>query len=227
MYGPPGCSKTLVARALAAESRFNFLSIKGPELISKYVGDTELNIREVFRKAKLAAPAIVFFDEFDAIAKRDTGHDSLSPVTALLTEMDGFEALESVLVLAATNRPWTIDEALLRPGRFDLKYYVGLPNQDAREQILRIKLRNQNLADDIDLPDLARRSEGWSGAEVTDLCDKAVMDAFDPVFKGEIEEADVKVSKSDLERAFSDIIPGTSETMLRRLEEWKLGHSAH
>jgi SpoVK/Ycf46/Vps4 family AAA+-type ATPase len=227
MYGPPGCSKTLVARALAAESRFNFLSIKGPELLSKYVGDTELNIREVFRKAKLAAPAIIFFDEFDAIAKRDTGHESLSPVTALLTEMDGFEALEGVLVLAATNRPWVIDEALLRPGRFDLKHYVGLPDHKAREQILRIKLRNLRMADDIDLPDLARRSEGWSGAEMTDLCEKAIKDAIAPVFKGEIEEVHVEISQRHLDKAFSQIIPGTSETMLRQFEEWKLAHSAH
>jgi AAA family ATPase len=194
-------------------------------LISKYVGDTEFNIREVFRKAKLAAPAVIFFDEFDAIAKRDTGHDSLSPVTALLTEMDGFEALEGVLVLAATNRPWAIDEALLRPGRFDTKCYVGLPNLEAREQILRIKLHGQRLAHDINLLDFAIRSEGWSGAEVTDLCEKGIREALAPVFLGKMDEEDVEISKDHLEKALSQIIPGTSETTLRKLEEWRLAHS--
>lgn len=225
LFGPPGCSKTLVARAFAAESRFNFLAVKGPELISKYVGDTEHNIREVFRKAVAAAPSVIFFDEFDSMAKRETGHDSLSPVTALLTEMDGFEKIKGVTVLAATNQPWSIDDALLRPGRFDKIFYVGPPNVEAREQILKIKTRERPLDASVDLQTWARRTDGWSGAEVTELCEVGVRKALE-YFESRATSLElVKILPEHFEAAFTEINPGISEEMLRKFEEWSLSRS--
>jgi len=173
LYGPPGCSKTLLAKAFATESGLNFLAVKGPELISKFVGDTEHNIREIFRKARAASPSVIFFDEFDAMARRDTGHDSLSPVTALLTEMDGVEAVSGVFVLAATNRPQVIDKALIRPGRIDKIMYVGPPTTDARHEILKINMRKRPMDKSVDLKELANRTEGYSGADVAELCRSA------------------------------------------------------
>ncbi|KAF2665604.1 AAA-domain-containing protein [Microthyrium microscopicum] len=179
LHGPPGCSKTLMARAFATESGFNFLSVKGPELISKYVGDTEYNIRQIFQKARRAAPAAIFFDEFDSMAQRDTGHSSLSPVTALLAEMDGVETFSNVIVIAATNRPELIDVALLRPGRFDKLVYVGRPNEDARVEILKIHSRKLPLDDSVVLENFARQTDGWSGADLAQLCDLAVVACYE------------------------------------------------
>jgi SpoVK/Ycf46/Vps4 family AAA+-type ATPase len=179
----------------------------------------------VFRKAAAAAPSIIFFDEFDSMAKRDTGHDSLSPVTALLTEMDGFEKKTGVMVLAATNQPWTVDDALLRPGRFDYKFYVGLPNTDAREQILEIKTQGRPLNADVDLQDLARRTEGWSGAEVTEMCELAIRKALEHLVSSATAEENVEILPEYFEAAFSSINPGISEEMLQKFEEWSLTHS--
>jgi AAA family ATPase len=143
LYGPPGCSKTMIAKALATESGLNFIAVKGPELFSKYVGDTEKAIREIFRKARLTAPCIVFFDEIDAMAtQRGSEETSVSDraLCQLLNEMDGIEARNHVIVVGATNRLDIIDSALLRPGRFDRLIHVPLPTRDAREHIFRINL---------------------------------------------------------------------------------------
>jgi AAA family ATPase len=218
LYGPPGCSKTLLAKAFATESGLNFLAVKGPELISKFVGDTEHNIREIFSKARAAAPSVIFFDEFDAMARRDTGHDSLSPVTALLTEMDGVVGLSGVFVLAATNRPQVIDRALLRPGRINSIVYVGPPNLKAREEILKISTRKMPLSKSVNFQDLAKRTEGWSGAEVTELCDQA-GDAAAVEF--EFDVSNLVITPAHFDAAFGEIRPVISQEMIKELEDWK------
>lgn len=175
LYGPPGCSKTLTAQAVATSYKFNFISIKGAELISKYVGDSEARVREVFQKAKTAAPCVIFFDEIDAIAaSRDEGSQSgLNVLTTLLTEMDGFEALKDVFILAATNKPEALDPALMRPGRFDSHVYLGPPNIAARQDIFRIACDGVPLAESVKFASLAGLTDGYSGAEIVRICDVA------------------------------------------------------
>jgi len=180
LYGPPGTGKTLLAKAVANESEANFISIKGPEILSKWVGESERAIREVFRKAKQAAPAIIFFDEIDAIAPvRGSGvGDSHVPervISQLLTEMDGLEELRGVVVIAATNRPDIVDPALLRPGRFDKLLYIPPPDLEARKEILRIHTRRKPLADDVDLDEIAKQTEGDTGADLEAVGNTAVM----------------------------------------------------
>jgi SpoVK/Ycf46/Vps4 family AAA+-type ATPase len=226
MYGPPGCSKTLLARAFAAESRFNFINVKAQELISKYVGDTEHNIRELFRRARAAAPAAIFFDEFDSMAKRDTGHDSLNPVTALLTEMDGFEISTGVTVLAATNQPWLIDEALLRPGRFDKLCYVGPPDIEARKQILYIGTRRKPVAEGVDFQELARRTDGYSGAEVAEVCKIAARICWEQSDLQDSSKEVARIRQEHFIKAIDDIAPGITENMLQAFEQWRISRSA-
>jgi AAA family ATPase len=226
LYGPPGCSKTLTAKALATESGFNFLAVKGPELISKFVGDTEYNIREVFRKARAAAPCVIFFDEIDsmAVTRGDPGgHESLNSVTALLNELDGIEELKGVLVLAATNRPGKIDKALLRPGRLGKHMYLGPPDLQARKQILSINTRNRHLADDVSLDNLAQRTESYSGADVTELCRIAAMEAFNEHLS--TKGVSNKLTQTHFEAAFQEVRSGISDEMLRELEEWSITSS--
>ena len=217
LFGPPGCSKTLLAKAFATESGLNFISVKGPELISKFVGDTEHNIREIFRKARAAAPSVIFFDEFDAMARRDTGHESLTPVTALLTEMDGIEGLSGVFVLAATNRPQVVDKALLRPGRFGKLMYVGPPNVQAREQILHINSKDRPIHESVDLEELARATEKWSGAEVAELCHIAALHAAEDFVDDRSKDV---ITKQHFDAAFKEIKPGISDDMIQELENW-------
>uniref|UniRef100_A0A0B7ARL7 AAA+ ATPase domain-containing protein n=2 Tax=Arion vulgaris TaxID=1028688 RepID=A0A0B7ARL7_9EUPU len=171
MYGPPGCSKTMVARALATECKLNFLAVKGPEIFNQYVGESEKAIREVFRKARSAAPSIIFFDEIDSIAAKRGSSGGGSGVedrvlTQLLTEMDGLEFLKDVFIIAATNRPDKIDRALLRPGRFDSLVYVPLPNADTRREILEKKMNKMSVAQDVSLEILVDLTHNYSGAEV-------------------------------------------------------------
>ncbi|MEM2454845.1 MAG: CDC48 family AAA ATPase, partial [Candidatus Bathyarchaeia archaeon] len=180
LYGPPGTGKTLLAKAVATESEANFISIKGPEILSKWVGESERAIREVFRRAKQAAPSIIFFDEIDAIAPVRGGgygdsHVTERVISQLLTEMDGIEELRGVIVLAATNRPDIVDPALLRPGRFDKLLYVPLPDLEARKEILGIHLRRKPLAEDVDIEELAKKTEGYTGADLAAICNTAVM----------------------------------------------------
>jgi transitional endoplasmic reticulum ATPase len=179
LYGPPGCGKTLLAKAVATESGANFIAVKGPEIMSKWVGESERAIREIFRKARLYAPVVIFFDEIDAIAslrgiETDSGA-SERVVTQLITEMDGIQKLENVVVLAATNRPDLLDPALLRPGRFDKLIYVPPPDFNARLEILRIHTRSIPLSRDVDLVELARITEGYSGADLEAVVREAVM----------------------------------------------------
>jgi transitional endoplasmic reticulum ATPase len=184
LYGPPGTGKTLLAKAVANESEANFISIKGPELLSKWVGESESGVREIFRKARQAAPTIIFFDEIDAIAPvRGSGLGDTNVtervVSQLLTELDGLEELQKVVVLAATNRPDIVDHALLRAGRFDKLLQVQVPEKNARLEILRIQTAKNPLATDVDLEKIAERTEGYTGADLSGLVSTAVMMALE------------------------------------------------
>src|ERR671913_439806 len=180
LYGPPGTGKTLLAKAAANESEANFISIKGPELLSKWVGESEKGVREIFRKARQAAPCIIFFDEIDAIAPTRGGDFGNSHVTErvisqMLTELDGLEVLTNVVVVAATNRPDIIDAALLRPGRFDRLLYVPPPDPESRKQIIQIHTKKKPLADDLNIDILATKMDGYTGADIAAVASAAVM----------------------------------------------------
>ncbi len=180
LYGPPGTGKTLLAKAAANESEANFISVKGPELLNKYVGESEKAVREVFRKARQASPCIIFFDEIDSVAPLRGSGSGDSNVTErvisqFLTEMDGLEELRNVVIIAATNRPDIVDPALLRPGRFDRMLLVPPPDLEARKQIFRIHTKKTPLADDVKLDELARKTEGYTGADIASICNTAVM----------------------------------------------------
>ncbi|MDA4112544.1 MAG: CDC48 family AAA ATPase [Thaumarchaeota archaeon] len=216
LYGPPGTGKTLIAKAVANESEANFISIKGPELISKWVGESEKGVREVFRKARAAAPCVIFFDEIDAIAPRRKSGDNDSQVTErvvsqLLTEMDGLEELKGVVVLGATNRADIIDEALLRPGRFDRILQVPPPDKEGRIQILKIHTKKKPLAKDVDLVKLADMTEGYTGADLAAVANAAVLGAIKQYVKvngkasSEGETAGLTVTMKDFEDAIEKL----------------------
>jgi len=183
LFGAPGTGKTMIAKAVATNSEANFISIKGPELLSKWVGESEKGIREVFRKARQASPCVVFFDELDSVApRRSTGggdsHVGERIVSQLLTEMDGLEDLKGVVVIGATNRPDIIDEALLRPGRFDRLLEIPLPDNDAIKEILKIHLAKKPVDKSVDLDKLVELTKGYSGAEIAALVNAAAMSAI-------------------------------------------------
>ena len=183
LCGPPGCGKTLLAQAAASATQVNFISVKGPALMSKYVGESERAVREVFQKAKQAAPCLVFFDEIDALAPRrgSGGSDagvSERVVGQFLAELDGVEKLTGVLILAATNRPDMVDPALLRPGRFDVTVEIGLPDESQRLAILQVQVRGKPVAKDVDLKALALGTDGLSGADLGAICNRAALNAI-------------------------------------------------
>lgn len=183
IYGPPGCGKTLLARGVATESEANFITIKGPEVFSKWVGESEKAIREVFRKARMAAPAVVFFDEIDSLAPRrgvGLGDSGVSErvISQLLTEMDGIVTLEDIVIIAATNRPDMVDPAVIRPGRFDRLIYVPEPDEKSRQQILKIYTKDMPLAKDVDLNQLTIVTKNYSGADIEGVCREAAMHAL-------------------------------------------------
>jgi transitional endoplasmic reticulum ATPase len=179
LYGPPGTGKTMLAKAVANESEANFISIKGPELLSKWVGESERGVREVFRKARQASPTIIFFDELDSITPIRGGygdsHVTERVISQILTELDGLEELKQVVVIGATNRLDMVDPALLRPGRFDKLLNVPVPDLEARKEILKIHLQNKPLAKDVNADQLAEKTEGYSGADLAALCNTASM----------------------------------------------------
>ncbi|KXT18589.1 hypothetical protein AC579_9814 [Pseudocercospora musae] len=216
LYGPPGCSKTLTAQAVANSYNFNFIAIKGAELISMYVGESERAVREVFRKARAASPCVIFFDEIDSIGSdRDSGTKGLNVLTTLLNEMDGFELLKDVFILAATNKPETLDPALMRPGRFDKHVYLGPPNDVARQEILMIATRNVSLSADISIDTLVAETEGYSGAEIMRISHVAKEAAF----KRWIDDrGDVRICSSDFEEALHEVKKGISSDMLAAYE---------
>jgi transitional endoplasmic reticulum ATPase len=182
LYGPPGVGKTLLAKAVATESGVNFISVKGPELLSKWIGDSEKGIREVFRKARQASPCIVFFDEIDSIAAR-RGADSSSHtvdrmISQLLTEMDGIEELKGIVVLAATNRLDILDPAILRAGRFDFHIELPAPDEITREAIFRVHTRGKPLDTDVDIKSLAHAAGHLVGADIELMCRNAALAAI-------------------------------------------------
>ena len=227
LYGPPGTGKTLLAKAVANESESNFISIKGPELLNKFVGESEKGVREVFSKARENAPTIVFFDEIDSIATERGGGATDSGVgervvSQLLTELDGLEALEDVVVIATTNRPDLIDSALLRPGRLDRHVHVPVPDEDARRKILDVHTEHKPLADDVDLAAIARRTEGYVGADLEAVAREASMSAsrefVGSVTREEVRESvgNVRVTMAHFEQALEEINPSvTPETRER------------
>ncbi|XP_067039753.1 ATPase family gene 2 protein homolog A-like isoform X2 [Acropora muricata] len=227
MYGPPGCSKTLIARALATESGLNFLAVKGPELFSKWVGESERAVRQVFHKARAAAPSIIFFDEIDALAsRRGSGDDGVSNVsdrvlTQLLTELDGVETLQDVVTVAATNRPDMIDRALLRPGRIDRILYVPLPDSDARKEIFQIHLANTPVGNDVVIEELAEKTEMFSGAEITALCREAALAALEE----NIESTEVRGRHFDA--AFKVVKPRTSSHLIELYRKYQNESGVH
>jgi transitional endoplasmic reticulum ATPase len=194
LTGPPGTGKTLLAKALATETQRNFISIKGPELLSKWVGESEKGVREVFRKARMAAPSILFFDEVDALLPRRGSGESDARVTEkvisqFLTELDGIELLGDVMVLAATNRADLLDPAILRPGRFDEVIALPMPDQEARKEILCVCSRNRPLASDVDFEELASRTEGFAGSDLAWLCDRSLRLAIEEFIRADPQRA--------------------------------------
>ena len=230
MYGPPGTGKTLLAKAVANEANSNFISIKGPELLNKYVGESEKGVREVFEKARSNAPTVVFFDEIDSIATERgtrTGDSGVGErvVSQLLTELDGLEALEDVVVIATTNRPDLIDNALLRPGRLDRHVHVPVPDEDARKRIFEVHTRGKPLADDVDLEWLAAQTDGFVGADIEALAREASMAAtrefvnsVDPEEMGD-SVGNVRITQDHFETALEEVQPSVTEDVKERYDE--------
>ncbi|GAB7364566.1 hypothetical protein MBLNU230_g5373t1 [Neophaeotheca triangularis] len=218
LYGPPGCSKTLTAQAVATTYEYNFIAVKGAELLSMYVGESERAVRDVFRKARAASPCIIFFDEIDAIgAERESGGaKGLNVLTTLLNEMDGFEQLKHVTVLAATNKPEVLDPALMRPGRFDSHVYVGPPGSDARKEIFDICLKNLPIGEDVDLEVLVGNTGGYSGAEIVRICDLAEGEAV----RERIAGGKGLVTGEYFDRALDEVRKGITEEMLEGYEKF-------
>jgi transitional endoplasmic reticulum ATPase len=178
-YGPPGCGKTMLAKATADECQANFISVKGPELLTMWFGESEANVREIFDKARGSAPCVLFFDELDSIATQrgsssgDAGGAADRVLNQLLTEMNGMNAKKTVFIIGATNRPDIIDSALLRPGRLDQLIYIPLPDEASRLRIFQACLRKSPIAKQVDLEALARHTQGFSGADITEICQRA------------------------------------------------------
>ncbi|NJE77077.1 CDC48 family AAA ATPase [Thermococcus sp. ES12] len=234
LYGPPGTGKTLLAKAVANESEANFIAIKGPEVLSKWVGESEKNIREIFRKARQAAPTVIFIDEIDAIAPRrgtDVNRVTDRLINQLLTEMDGIQENSGVVVIGATNRPDIIDPALLRPGRFDRLILVPAPDEKARLEIFKVHTRNVPLAEDVKLEELAKKTEGYTGADIEAVVREAAMLAMRrglqegiirPGMRADEIRAKVKVTMKDFEEAMKKIGPSVSEETMeyyRKIQE--------
>lgn len=225
LYGPPGTGKTLLAKAAANESEANFISIKGPELLSKWVGESEKGVREVFRKARQAAPCIIFFDELDAIApvrgaNFGDSHVTERVISQLLTELDGLEILTNVVVIGATNRPDIIDPALLRPGRFDRLLYVSPPDYESRIQIIKIHTKKKPLAEDFKIEEMAANTDGYTGADIASVVSAAVMLALrehvtkykDPK-EAEKKARELKIHMKHFEEAMKKVRPLSSQEL--------------
>ena len=219
LYGPPGTGKTLLAKALAKMTESNFISIKGPELLSKWVGESEKGIREIFRKARQAAPCIIFFDEIDALVPRRSGsessHVSENVVSQILTEIDGLEELHNVLIIGATNRLDIVDEALLRPGRFDRIIEVPLPDSKGRQHIFEIHSKKKPLSDDVNASKIIEMTNGFSGAEVAAVTNRAAIAALKRYVSGKSDNVKyIKITQQDLIDAIDKVKPREKEVPL-------------
>jgi len=209
-YGPPGCGKTLLAKAIANECQANFISIKGPELLTMWFGESESNIRNIFDKARQAAPCVLFFDELDSIAKSrgsslgDAGGASDRVINQLLTEMDGMGKKKNVFIIGATNRPDTIDPAIMRPGRLDQLIYIPLPDEPARASILKAQLRKSPLAKDVKLDDIAKATTGFSGADLTEICQRSAKLAIRESIAKEVDIKKQKLAEKKAKKESND-----------------------
>jgi transitional endoplasmic reticulum ATPase len=211
LYGPPGTGKTLIAKAVATTTESNFISIKGPELLSKWVGESEKGVREIFRKARMAAPCIIFFDEIDALVPRrgsggSDSHVTENVVSQILTEIDGLEELNNVLIIGATNRLDIVDPALLRPGRFDRVIEVPNPDVTGVEMIFKIHTKDKPLADDVNLKTLAELAKGFSGAEIEEVCNRAALLGVKRFVENKEKDVkSIKITQKDLEDSVDEI----------------------
>jgi len=237
LYGPPGTGKTLLAKAVANATDANFITVKGPELLDKFVGESERAVREVFQRARQNAPAIVFFDEIDSLAPERgeslDSHVTERVVSQLLTELDGIEELSDVVVLGATNRPDIVDRALLRPGRFEKVIYVPTPDRAAREAIFEVHTRGVPLADDVDLDRLASETEGYTGGDIEAIVREASMLAMNDFVSAhgerteytpaELDELsdDLVIDRADFEQAIEKVRPSVTESMVAFFEEFQ------
>jgi transitional endoplasmic reticulum ATPase len=212
-YGPPGCGKTLLAKAIANECQANFISIKGPELLTMWFGESEANVRDIFDKARSAAPCVLFFDELDSIAKSrggnagDGGGAADRVINQLLTEMDGMGAKKNVFIIGATNRPDIIDPAILRPGRLDQLIYIPLPDDKSRIQILKANLRKSPMSKDVDLEYLAKVTKGFSGADLTEICQRACKLAIRQSIEAEIRNERERAQNPDADMEVEEYDP--------------------
>ena len=231
LYGPPGCGKTLLAKAVANEAKANFISIKGPELLNKYVGESERAIRSLFIRAKNSSPCIIFFDELDALVPKRSNENNNSServVNQLLTEMDGLEDRKQIFIIAATNRPDIIDPAMLRPGRLDKLLYVPLPDYEDRCSILETITKNLELSIDVDFDKINKdkRMEGFSGADIAALVREAQLHALKRLNQKEKEKEnedikEFKINMSDFEYSLNNILPSVSLNDKKKYENLK------
>jgi transitional endoplasmic reticulum ATPase len=212
MYGPPGCGKTLLAKAIAKESTANFITVRGPEILSKWIGESEKAIREIFRKAKNSAPCIIFFDEIDSIgfSRSSSGEDIVVErvLSQLLTEIDGIHNLGDIFVVAATNRPDLLDSSLIRPGRIDLPIYIPPPDEGSREDILKVISKKMPLEESVSLQDISKKTNGYSGADLESLCREAALSAMNR----SIEK--ILVQSKDFETALINIKPSVNPELI-------------
>lgn len=218
---------------MATESGFNFFAVKGAELLNMYVGESERAVRTLFERARAASPSIIFFDEIDSIGGQRSGpggssggggssrsNGAVNMLTTLLTEMDGFESLTGVLVLAATNRPEAIDPALMRPGRFDQVLYVGPPDHAAREAVFRVHLRGLSLAPDVDITQLAALADGYSGAEIQAICNEAGVAVQDRYEEANDDSVKLEIAMADLTAALERAPRNITGAMILGYEMW-------
>lgn len=231
-YGPPGCGKTLMAKAVANECQANFISVKGPELLTMWFGESEANVRDVFEKARQAAPCVLFFDELDSIAQQrggsqgDGGGAADRVMNQLLTEMDGVGAKKNVFIIGATNRPDIIDTALMRPGRLDQLLYIPMPDYESRLSILRATLRKSPVSKDVDLSYLASQTDKFTGADLTEICQSACKLAIREEIERDIERQRLKADDDmedeeeddddDEEDLMPEILPKHFESAVRQ-----------
>lgn len=241
-YGPPGCGKTLLAKAVANECSSNFISVKGPELLTMWFGESEGNVREVFDKARAAAPCVLFFDELDSVgvargsgAGGDAGGAGDRVLNQLLTEMDGAGAKKNLFFIGATNRPAILDEALIRPGRLDQLIYIPLPDQPSRMSIIKAVLRKSPVAPNVNLDFLASKCEGFSGADMTELCQRATKAAIREAIAAEekiksldtgAEDAQMEdpvpvITRKHFEEAWGGARKSVTEYDLQKFEQFK------
>ena len=211
LYGPPGTGKTLIAKAVAKTTESNFISIKGPELLSKWVGESEKGVREIFRKARMAAPCIIFFDEIDALVPKrgsagSDSHVTENIVSQILTEIDGLEELNNVLIIGATNRLDIVDPALLRPGRFDRVIEVPNPDIKGIEMIFKIHTKDKPLSEDVDLKKITELSKGFSGAEIEEVCNRASLCGVKRFVENKEKSVKtIKITQKDFEKSLEEI----------------------